>query len=599
MNMNEYYQFNPDDAERFKNAVGQKSRRRGDEMIFAYCPYCEGGANRDRDTFSINMKTGQFECKRSSCGARGNIITLAKDFRDRGFTLPKDVDIYYNIGGQKDNFLKYRDAHKAVTVRDPAVEYLKGRGIPEEITKRYEITTKPDNDNILVFPFRDENGEVVFVKYRNTKFIQGETKGNKEWTDKGNFKKILFGMFQCKSFETLVITEGQIDSLSVAAAGVDNAVSVPTGKNGFTWKPNVWNWLVKFNEIVVFGDKEGDEITLSKEISQFFPKKVRIVKPSSYQGCKDANELLQKCGAEAVRKAIDDAEVQVNLRIKNLAEVENIDIDRIPYYATGIESLDDAIGHGFHDGELVILTGKCGEGKSTLASQIVAKMIKNGLKCFCYSGELPAHTFKAWIDKQICEGAVTEAARNAASAFYDKKCYIYDNSSVVDESEEIFNLMAQAIKFLGCKFILIDNLMTAMELKGSEDLFRQQSNFVTKLTKYAKGFNVVIMLVAHPKKGDSDDNDSISGSGDITNRANTVIRYQRKSKKPEDDRKSLIKITKNRTTGKLNWDGIPVEYEPKSMRIYEEGKPIETLLELKDADTFNPVTEDEFAEIPF
>jgi len=295
---------------------------------------------------------------------------------------------------------------------------------------------------------------------------------------------------------------------------------------------------------------------------------------------------------------VNDAEVQVNLRIKNLAEVENVDLDRLPYYATGIKSLDEAIGHGFHDGELIILTGKCGEGKSTFASQIIAKMIKNGLKTFCYSGELPAPTFKAWIDKQICEGGNTEAARNAASAFYDKKCYIYDNSSVLDENEEVFSLMAEAIKFLGCKFILIDNLMTAMEMKSAEDLFRQQSNFVTKLTKYAKGFNVIIMLVAHPKKGDSDDNDSISGSGDITNRANIVIRYQRKSKKLEDDNKSLIKITKNRTTGKLNWEGIPVTYEPESMRIHEDGEPVESLLELKPEETFIYAEED-FAEIPF
>lgn len=595
--MNEYYQFKPEDAQRFIHSLGARTKSRGDETVFKYCPYCSGGVNNDKDTFSINMKTGQFECKRASCGARGNMITLARDFRDQGFTLSKDVDIYYNIAGTRKQFKRYRDAHKAVPVSDPAVRYLKSRGIPEDITRKYEITTKAGQDNILIFPFRDETGEIVFVKYRNTQYKPGD-KGNKEWTDAGNYKKVLFGMAQCEDFKTLVITEGQIDSLSCAAAGIKNAVSVPTGKNGFTWRPNVWNWLVRFDEIVVFGDKENNEITLAKEISQFFPKKVRIVRPSSYQGCKDANELLQKCGAKALVDAVNDAEVQVNLRIKNLAEVENVDLDKLPFYATGIKTLDDTIGHGFHDGELIILTGKCGEGKSTFASQVVAQMIKNGLKVFCYSGELPAYTFKAWIDKQICNGAVSEAARNAASAFYDRKCFIYDNSSVLDESEEVFGLMADAIKSLECKFILIDNLMTAMEMKSAEDLFRQQSNFVTKLTKFAKGFNVIIMLVAHPKKGDSDDNDSISGSGDITNRANLVIRYQRKSKKLEDDNRSLIKITKNRTTGKLNWEGIPVIYEPASMRIHEEGTAPEPLLDLKVEDTFVPV-DDDFAEIPY
>lgn len=598
MTMNEeYYKYKPEDAERFKTAIGARAKVIGSEMEFLLCPYCHGGAHLDKGTFSINTETGQFQCQRASCGAKGNMITLAKDFADV-FSLGSDVNIYYDINGTKNQFLGFRDAHRKIETRDPAIEYMKSRGIPEEITKKYEITTKENEPNILCFPFRDENGEVVFVKYRNINFVKGETPGSKEWCIKGNYKKILFGMYQCEDFGTLVITEGQLDSLSCAAAGVKNAVSVPTGKNGFTWKPNVWNWLVKFEEIVVFGDREGDKITLAEQITQFFPKRVRIVKPSSYQGCKDANEMLQKIGPVSIQKAIEDAEVQVNLRIKNLAEVENIDLSKMVFYPTGIKSLDNKIGNGFHDGELIILTGKCGEGKSTFASQIAAKMIQNGLKVFCYSGELPDYMFKAWIDKQICNGANTEAARNAASAFYDKKCYIYDNSSVIDEKEEVFSLIAQAIKSLGCKFILIDNLMTAMETKPLEDLYRQQAAFVTKLTKYAKGFNSIIMLVAHPKKGDSDDNDSISGSGDITNRANLVLRYQRESKKEEDNNKSRIKITKNRTTGRLDWDGIEVEYEPISMRIHEPGEEIESFLELtEEADWIQ--ADGDLEDIPF
>ena len=593
----EYYKFDPNDAERFRAAVGARAKRVGAELEFRYCPYCLGGENRDKGTFYINTETGQFECKRSSCSVRGNMITLAKDFSDK-FSLGSDIATYYNIDGRANQFKRFKNAHDIFDSKEPAVAYLKTRGIPEEITRKYEVTTYKDSDHILAFPFRDETGEMVFVKYRNITYVKGQ-KGNKEWCVKGNYKKILFGMNQCEDYTTLVITEGQIDSLSCAAAGIKNAVSVPTGKNGFTWKPNVWNWLLRFDEIVVFGDRENGEITLAKEITQFYPKKVRVVRLADYQGCKDANELLQKCGAEALQNAVKNAEVQISLRIRNLAEVDNIDLDKMEYFPTGISSLDDSIGHGFHAGELIILTGKCGEGKSTFASQIVAKMIKNGLTCFCYSGELPDYMFKAWIDKQICKGDVTEGSRNAASQFYSHKCWIYDNSSVVDEKEEIFHLIAQAVKLLDCKFILIDNLMTAMEDNSTEDLFRKQSAFVTKLTKYAKGFNVIIMLVAHPKKGDSDENDSISGSGDITNRANLVIRYQRKSKKEIDEGHSLIKITKNRTTGRLNWDGIEVIYEPDSMRIHEPMTQLEDFLNPSTESDFSQVSVDDLDEIPF
>ena len=48
-------------------------------------------------------------------------------------------------------------------------------------------------------------------------------------------------MTQCVGFDRLVITEGQIDSLTLAECGVPNAVSVPNGCNGFTFLENVWD----------------------------------------------------------------------------------------------------------------------------------------------------------------------------------------------------------------------------------------------------------------------------------------------------------------------------------------------------------------------
>ncbi|MFR5790588.1 MAG: hypothetical protein ACLUFA_09425 [[Clostridium] leptum] len=55
-------------------------------------------------------------------------------------------------------------------------------------------------------------------------------------------KPILFGMKQCVDFGTLVITEGQIDSLTLADCGIKNAASV-TGALGFTWLENCWDWI--------------------------------------------------------------------------------------------------------------------------------------------------------------------------------------------------------------------------------------------------------------------------------------------------------------------------------------------------------------------
>ena len=81
-------------------------------------------------------------------------------------------------------------------------------------------------------------------------------------------------MKQCDdAFKQLVITEGQLDSLSVAAAGINNAVSVPNGAKGFTWVPYCFNWVAKFEEIIVFGDFEKGSMTLLEDVSRRFPNK--------------------------------------------------------------------------------------------------------------------------------------------------------------------------------------------------------------------------------------------------------------------------------------------------------------------------------------
>ena len=231
--MKEIYEFDERDALRFANSIGANVRRKGNELSFTFCPLCHGGRSKDKNTFSINLTNGLCTCLRSGCAYKGNMITLARDF---GFELQDGVMRYYNINNYNGKFRKFREAHKQTT--DKAVSYLGERGIPEEVVKKYEITTKDKESSVMVFPFRNEDGELKFIKYRNMDFVKGVSEGGKEWCE-ANCMPILFGMYQCNlDNNTLILTEGQIDSLSVTAAGFENAVSVPTGMNGFTWIPH-------------------------------------------------------------------------------------------------------------------------------------------------------------------------------------------------------------------------------------------------------------------------------------------------------------------------------------------------------------------------
>ena len=575
------YKFDKEDAYRFASEINATTRKRNKELQFKICPYCH--AENDQWKFAINLDTGAYNCKRATCCAKGNMIHLARDFN---FSLGRDIDEYYQPSRQYRNLKKYPVPES----KPAAVEYLESRGISRAVTERYGITTYKDNDGILAFPFFDEGGMMQFVKYRNTHPKEGQ---NKEWCLK-NCKPILFGMKQCdaEASKTLVLTEGQIDSLSCAEAGIQNAVSVPTGALGFTWVPYCWDFLGRFDTLIVFGDYEHGRITLLDEMRTRFHGVVKHVQPDDYLDCKDANELLMKYGRDAVVNAVANAVPIPNKRIKELIDVKRVDIASLEKISTGLKSLDGLIG-GFYFGQLIILTGESGLGKSTLGSQFIVQAISERYPTFCYSGELADWMFTDWILRQIAgpEHLRIETAENGYRTYsvpnsripqievwLKEHDYWYDNSLLTEtdddtEEESLIQTVTTAIKQYGCRVIMLDNLMTAMEDEAAQDFYRQQTIFIKTLAKMAKQYNVIILLIAHPRKAGNNGfrNDDIAGSSNITNLADVVLRYA-KPKEDEDNPPEyprILQVTKNRLNGKTELKGIPLYFDEGSKRISE------------------------------
>ena len=581
------YEFKEQDAWEFARQQGIETKQIGDELHFKICPYCRPRATKGNTrTFSINLRTGQFKCLRESCGVTGNMVQLSRDF---DFSLGTETDEYYRPRKQ---YKRLKTPQKPIAPKEPAVKYLQSRGISEDVAKQYEITVQNNHENVLVFPFYDDRKILQFVKYRKTDFNPEKDK-NKEWCEK-DCKPILFGMKQCNDkFDRLVITEGQLDSLSVATAGIENAVSVPNGAKGFTWVPYCFNWVSKFDEIVVFGDFERGHMSLLEDIQRRFPNKIKHVREQDYKGCKDANELLQKYGAEAVRDAVENAVLVPVKQVLPLADVQAVNIYELPKLKTGISELDRLLYGGLPFGMVCLVAGKRGDGKSTFASEILGNAVEQGYATFAYSGELPNYLYKSWFDFQIAGrnhiienktefGTVNRFISNSnqelINAWYRDKAYIYDSRIIEsDEQEDLLKSITRSIMQYGVKVILIDNLMTAMYIdeKQGSDKYDQQGRFVRELTKIALRYDVLILLVAHRRKNSftQDANDEVSGSGDITNLAGVTLSYDRGSKEEirdgylNESQRKLI-TAKNRLFGKVDLEGIVLNYDEKSKRIY-------------------------------
>lgn len=607
------YEFNPDDAWRFARDGGYKAHKDRDELQFKFCPYCNGGINRDQGTFSINLKTGMYKCLRDTCQAKGNMVTLAKDF---GFELSGFTGEYYT---RKETYKSLPQPEKPYVPKAPAIEFLRSRGISGEIANRYEITTQTGHDNILVFPFYDDNGVLVSVKYRKTDFDKAKGDKSKEWFEAGT-KPILFGMKQCNpENKTLIITEGQMDSLAVAEAGIENAVSVPTGAGGMRWIPWCWDFMHKFDTLIVFGDHEKGHITLLDDIKiRFKMLRVKHVREEDYLDCKDANDILRKYGKEQIKKCIENAVDVPVTHVKRLADVGQINIFDIDKLKTGVGCLDRLLYGGLPFGGITLISGKPGEGKSTFASQVVINAIQQGHTVFAYSGELPNELFRGWMDFQVAGTQhvfqyqtkfgeigynVSETNRKMISDWYGDNIYIYDADDVDDENESLIKTIETMIVRNGCDVILIDNLMTALDLESidEKDKYERQSKFCKKLSRLCLTYGVLILLVAHKRKNNfsQNENDEISGSGDIANLGMVTIAYEKNSEL--DDSQRLLKVSKNRLFGKVNTEGWTMEYDERSKRIYNDVRELNVEYGWNtDNNGFSTINmEIEQSEIPF
>lgn len=378
-------------------------RVKNNQVVAEYCPFCKGH-DHDKETFAVGLANGLWQCLRGSCGKKGNFRQLCEFFGEEaptGYSLPQVTQQQKKIYTKPSTDILYPMTEDIVT-------YMATRRISEQTLLDWKVAA--DENGNIIFPFyRDE--VLTYVKYRVPKKHTKDDKGAKSW-QMPNTEPILYGMDMTTFNKPLVITEGEIDAMSVYEAGYSNVVSVPCGCKNLEWINLCWDYLEQFNQIILFGDSDepGLEMisTLSKRLGEdrcMIPKEY----PEAICGgqdlnriCKDANEILLCYGPEFLKNMIVSCEPAPIKGVLELSKIPFIDPTTVPRLLTRIPRLDNMIG-GFSEGSLCIISGKRGEGKSTLTGPLCLNAISQGESVCVYSGELSAYKFLEWIMLQATE----------------------------------------------------------------------------------------------------------------------------------------------------------------------------------------------------
>ena len=544
-----------------------------EEIIPETCPICHGGPHGDKKTFALSVDYGVFVCKRGSCGQRGRFEALCEIFGEK-----------CGEAFQKNRNPDFAERKKAFDLPETPLfppgeaiyAYFESRKIGKDTVDAFKIASDPD-DNI-VFPFY-ENGSVVFEKFRRPYKQKTGEKKQKEWRVP-NTKSILFGMDACVFSKPLIITEGQIDAMSLYESGIRNVVSVPSGCEDFSWIEHCWEWLEHFKSIIFFGDEDEPGRKMVREAAHRLDESRCLFvenypyRPNTTTVCKDANEILYFYGGMKLVQMVEEAREAPIRGLINLGDVVPSAADDTERIMTNVPALDRAI-RGLRMGAVTVWSGKAGEGKSTMSGLLALQAIEQGYNVCVYSGELTTQEYQTWIDFQCAgsefigyrkkkDGEVIPTlgydVQKSISAYYNHRLWLYDNQEIFDEDESstILRLFTAAYRRYDCRLFVVDNLM--MALADSDDELRDQKRFVNKLKKFARKYNVHVMVVAHPRKTKKEeklDNQDIAGSMAVGALADATLIMERPN----------IRVVKNRITGQMPL--VECCYCPDSRRIYQ------------------------------
>ena len=431
---------------------------------------------------------------------------------------------------------------------------LRKRNLSEEICKKFNVRQQGP---ALRFPYYSSSGRIVAYKERSPdkKFT---------WTGK-NEEHQLFGQQLFGSGKTIVITEGEIDSLSVWKARPNwPVVSVPNGaQNACKALQYQLNYLLGFDEIVLMFDQDEAGVKATEECIGLFPSdRVFMAALAEY---KDASEAIQAGDAEAIRQSIYKKRSYVPKSIIDGRDLFNLVSAPLhgrdatyPY-----EQLNEITG-GLRLGELVCLTAGSGTGKSTLCGEIAAHLVaqnqtvgyvaleesvkRTGLRLMTVAANKPLH-----LDNKIDDELFR---KSFDSTLGSGRLFLRDGFGSCDP-DSLLNDIRFLVKANGVQWVILDHLSILLSGNDNQDERKTIDLTMTKLRSFTEETGIGLILISHLRRPQGDKGfedgatvtlNSLRGSQAIAQLSDLVVALERDIK--SGDNRSKLVVLKNRFNGR-------------------------------------------------
>jgi len=470
----------------------------GNKKVF--CPQCHDQRRDKRDkSLSINLATGEFNCH--YCGFSG--CAAEKESWERS---DRPWHNYAPIRRQKPVYKKPQP-RPTTPLSAKALAWFKGRGISEQTLLAMKITEgmewmpqKQGQANTVQFNYF-HNGELINTKFRT---------GDKCFKLVSGAELLPYNIDAIKGQPECIITEGEMDALSFYECGRHDVISVPNGANAnLDYLDDYIEEYFDDKEVIyIASDTDTKGVLLRDElVRRFGAERCRILEYG--EGCKDANEHLQKFGRDSLLACIAAAP---EIKLEGIFTVSDFEQSLDALFENGMQK-GVTIGHenfdrlcSFETKRLCVVTGIPQSGKSEFIDEILERLnIRYGWRVAVFSPENAPLAYHASKLIEKFTGKKFDKEHLSFGEYKQVKEHLEQNFFFISPSENFkLDTILDRAKYLvrrrGIKILVIDPYNRLESEQGGRNETQYISEQLDKLTTFAQLNDVLIILMAHPTK---------------------------------------------------------------------------------------------------
>jgi len=448
---------------------------------------------------------------------------------------------------------------------DYPVRGFKERNIYRQVAEHYGVKVSYDLDGNIdahYYPFFN-NDTLAGYKVRRLP---------KDFSSIGTVKGGMFGQNLYSGGPRLVITEGELDAMSVQSAWYKKYKTfypVVSLRSASSVKDLIKEreWIRKFDEVILWLDNDDAGREATKEAARIIGyDKIKIAKSSE----KDASDLWIKDSDKVLKTiydAVDYTPAGILTKDELWSQLEKYnEIESVPY-PDFMEGLNDKL-KGMRFGEITLWTSGTGSGKSTLLREIGLHLLQSTPDKIGIISleESPAETARKMAGMSIQKNPANEEIPldelkvGFDNIFGDDRVMVLDHQGSISDGSIMDFLEYMCLS--GCKYLFVDHI-TILASEGAEGLTGNEAidKIMNDLLRLVKKHEVWIGLISHLRKTDNKGKsfeegklpsmDDIRGSGSIKQISMDIIAFARNvgSDNPEERNTIKTKVLKCRYTG--------------------------------------------------